>query len=179
MLKDNPVVCYTDLNNITIGKFAIGLYLGNSAPGSTYGAAGSLIVLLLWVYYSAQILFLGAEFTQVYANKFGSRIVADEDAIGLSPQARRAPAGANAADRSVYKPSKDAKTAVFTQPVISRPIAPAPVPVVPEPTPAPALQTAEAWAKNAHRYVVQALAIGLAGWQFASKYLFKQQATQS
>ncbi len=71
----------------TIGKLAIGLYLGNSAPGSTYGAAGSLIVLLVWVYYSAQILFLGAEFTQVYANKFGSRIVADEDAIALTPAA--------------------------------------------------------------------------------------------
>ncbi|MBK8901987.1 MAG: YihY/virulence factor BrkB family protein [Anaerolineaceae bacterium] len=75
----------------TIGKFAIGLYLGNSAPGSTYGAAGSLIVLLLWVYYSAQILFLGAEFTQVYANRFGSRIVADEDAIATSPTAQPAP----------------------------------------------------------------------------------------
>jgi membrane protein len=50
-----------------IGKFALGLYLGKSAVGSSYGAAGSLVVLLLWVYYSAQILFFGAEFTQVYA----------------------------------------------------------------------------------------------------------------
>jgi membrane protein len=74
----------------TVGKFAIGLYLGNSAPGSTYGAAGSLIVLLLWVYYSAQILFLGAEFTQVYANKYGSRIVADENAVPISPEAQPA-----------------------------------------------------------------------------------------
>lgn len=65
----------------TVGKWAIGLYLGNSATSSTYGAAGSLIVILLWVYYSSQILFLGAEFTQVYANKFGSRIVADEGAV--------------------------------------------------------------------------------------------------
>lgn len=56
-----------------IGKFALGLYLGRSAVGSTYGAAGSLVVLLLWVYYSAQILFFGAEFTQVYARKHGSR----------------------------------------------------------------------------------------------------------
>ncbi|NIV12934.1 MAG: YihY/virulence factor BrkB family protein, partial [Aliifodinibius sp.] len=46
-------------------------------PASSYGAAGSLIVILLWIYYSAQILFLGAEFTQVYANRFGSRIVAE------------------------------------------------------------------------------------------------------
>ncbi|HMN26590.1 MAG TPA: YihY/virulence factor BrkB family protein [Caldilineaceae bacterium] len=50
----------------TIGKSLIGLYLGNSAFGSTYGAAGSLAILLLWVYYSAQILFLGAEFTRAY-----------------------------------------------------------------------------------------------------------------
>jgi membrane protein len=50
----------------TVGKVLIGIYLGNSAFSSTYGAAGSLAVLLLWVYYSAQILFLGAEFTRVY-----------------------------------------------------------------------------------------------------------------
>jgi membrane protein len=59
----------------TIGKSLIGLYLGNSSVGSTYGAAGSFVVLLLWVNYSAQILFFGAEFTQVYANKYGSHIV--------------------------------------------------------------------------------------------------------
>lgn len=50
-----------------IGKWAIGLYLGNSAIASTYGAAGSLVVLLLWIYYSAQILLFGAEFTRVHA----------------------------------------------------------------------------------------------------------------
>lgn len=55
-----------------IGEWGLSYYLGSAAPESTYGAAGSLIVLLLWVYYSAQILFLGAEFTQVYAHKFGS-----------------------------------------------------------------------------------------------------------
>jgi membrane protein len=54
------------------GKLLIGLYLGRSAVSSTYGAAGALAVLLLWVYYSAQILLLGAEFTQVYARRFGS-----------------------------------------------------------------------------------------------------------
>ncbi len=52
----------------SIGKFLIGLYLGHSALSSTYGAAGSLVVILIWIYYSAQILFLGAEFTQVHAN---------------------------------------------------------------------------------------------------------------
>lgn len=52
----------------TAGKFAIGFYLGQSSFSSSYGAAGSLVVLLVWVYYSAQILFFGAEFTQVYAH---------------------------------------------------------------------------------------------------------------
>ncbi len=51
----------------TIGKFLIGLYLGHSGPASAFGAAGSLVVILLWVYYSSQILFFGAEFTHVYA----------------------------------------------------------------------------------------------------------------
>ena len=58
-----------------LGKYLIGLYLGTSTLSSTYGAAGSLVVFLLWVYYSAQILFLGAEFTQVYANKYGDGIL--------------------------------------------------------------------------------------------------------
>ena len=55
-----------------IGKFALGLYLGKAAVGSAYGAAGSLVILLVWVYWSAQILFFGAEFTQVYARRYGS-----------------------------------------------------------------------------------------------------------
>jgi membrane protein len=56
----------------SLGKYAIGLYLGNNAVASSFGAAGSVIVLLLWVYYSAQIFFLGAEFTRQYALRFGS-----------------------------------------------------------------------------------------------------------
>jgi len=56
-----------------LGQLGIGLYLGRSAVSSTYGAAGSLAIILLWVYYSAQILLLGAEFTQVYAKHLGSR----------------------------------------------------------------------------------------------------------
>jgi len=56
----------------SLGKYAIGLYLGSSGVASSFGAAGSLIALLLWVYYSAQIFFLGAEFTKQYALRFGS-----------------------------------------------------------------------------------------------------------
>jgi membrane protein len=56
----------------SVGKYAIGLYLGNSAVVSGFGAAGSLIALLLWIYYSAQIFFLGAEFTRQYALECGS-----------------------------------------------------------------------------------------------------------
>jgi membrane protein len=57
-----------------IGKFLIGFYLAKGALASSYGNAGAVIVMILWVYYSAQILFLGAEFTQVYANNYGSRV---------------------------------------------------------------------------------------------------------
>jgi membrane protein len=57
----------------TVGKTLIGWYLGSSAVASSYGAAGGLIVLLLWVYYSVQIFLLGAEFTKVYANQQGSK----------------------------------------------------------------------------------------------------------
>jgi membrane protein len=69
----------------TVGKFAIGLYLGKSDVGSAYGAAGSLVIILIWVYYSTQILLFGAEFTQVYANKVGARIVPSDNAVVEDP----------------------------------------------------------------------------------------------
>jgi membrane protein len=59
----------------TVGKELIGLYLGRTGTTSVYGAAGSLVILLLWVYYSAQILFIGAELTEVYSRRYGSRRV--------------------------------------------------------------------------------------------------------
>jgi membrane protein len=59
---------------LSAGKFLIGLYISYSGEGSAYGAAGSVVILMLWVYYSAQIFLMGAEFTQVYAERFGSRI---------------------------------------------------------------------------------------------------------
>ncbi len=58
----------------TLGNIVLGWYLARSSISSAYGAASSLAVLLFWVYYSAQILFVGAELTQVYANKYGSRV---------------------------------------------------------------------------------------------------------
>lgn len=64
-----------------VGKFCITLYIGNTDIGSTYGTAGSLVILLLWVYFSAIILYFGAEFTRCYALKFGSEIMPDEYAV--------------------------------------------------------------------------------------------------
>jgi membrane protein len=78
----------------TLGKFLIGLYLGRSSIASAYGAAGSLVVLLLWVYYAAQILYFGAELTRVYAEKFGSRVNATDraSADGTAPGSPGSPA---------------------------------------------------------------------------------------
>jgi membrane protein len=64
-----------------VGKWALGLYLASGTAASAYGAASSLITLLLWIYYSSQILLFGAEFTQVYANRFGSRPEPDHYAV--------------------------------------------------------------------------------------------------
>ncbi|RPI20463.1 MAG: YihY/virulence factor BrkB family protein [Chloroflexota bacterium] len=72
----------------TVGRTIIGLYLGNSETASNFGAASSVVIILLWVYYSAQILFFGAEFTQVYANELGSRIVPEEGAQRVGEEAR-------------------------------------------------------------------------------------------
>jgi membrane protein len=71
-----------------IGRLLIALYLSRTATGSTFGAAGSLVVLLIWIFYSAQILFLGAEFTQVYARLNGSRIRPSPDAVPVTEEAR-------------------------------------------------------------------------------------------
>jgi membrane protein len=72
----------------TIGKYILTLYLTMGSTASAYGAAGSLAALLIWVYYSAQILFFGAEFTQVYARKYGSRIKPAEHAVPITEERR-------------------------------------------------------------------------------------------
>jgi membrane protein len=75
-----------------LGKFGISLYIGKASVASTFGAAGSLAVLLVWVYYSSQIVLFGAEFTRAYANEYGTRVVADDNAIPVpeTPLARAA-----------------------------------------------------------------------------------------
>jgi membrane protein len=70
-----------------LGQFLIGLYLGKSSVASAYGAAGSVIILLLWIYYSGCILLFGAEFTKFYARECGSGMVPSEDAEPIAKQA--------------------------------------------------------------------------------------------
>lgn len=64
-----------------IGKYALGFYFGQADPGSTYGVAGSIILMLLWTNYTCLILFFGAEFTQVYARRYGQRIEPDDFSV--------------------------------------------------------------------------------------------------
>jgi membrane protein len=103
----------------TIGKFAIGLYLGKSDVGSAYGTAGSLVIILLWVYYSSQILLFGAEFTQVYANTSGEKIRPTEQAVAVnqakaggdahsaaSPSSRPGRPGPESAAPAIHSPSE-------------------------------------------------------------------------
>ena len=88
----------------SIGRFALGFYLGSGSFSNTYGAAASLVIILLWVFYSAQILFLGAEFTQVYARQYGSGVQPDADAVEMS-EASKAVQG-TPARKSVEKVSQ-------------------------------------------------------------------------
>jgi len=64
----------------TIGKSLISLYLGNSSIGSAYGAAGSFVIVLVWIFYSTQIFLFGAEFTQVWSRRYGSQIRPNKNA---------------------------------------------------------------------------------------------------
>ena len=73
----------------TLGKFVIGYYLATSGIASSFGAAGSVVIVLAWIYYSACILFFGAELTKVYARKFGSGIVPNSRAVLVARPAAR------------------------------------------------------------------------------------------
>lgn len=138
----------------TIGKTLLGIYIGNSGALSTYGAAGSLIIILLWIFYSAQILLFGAEFTQVYAMRYGSKIKPSEDAVAVTAEIR-ANEGlkqTGKATESVPKtaPMKDhipdgAKPVAYQPPMLSsQPRPAATMPAVMKPaTPAPAVTVVE------------------------------------
>lgn len=78
-----------------IGKFLLGLYFGMASPGSTYGAAGSVILILLWVNYTCLILFFGAEFTQVYAKRKGFALVPSENARWKDPRYKESDPGSS------------------------------------------------------------------------------------
>jgi membrane protein len=96
------------------GKFLIGLYLGHSSIASSYGAAGSLAVLLVWLYYAAQVFLFGAELTRAYANRFGTRIKPTENAVPLSAEARAEqgiPEGGNVKEPKGPLPRKSVRTA--------------------------------------------------------------------
>lgn len=71
-----------------IGKLLLGLYIARADLVSSYGAAGSVVVMLLWIYYSAQIFFFGAEFTQAYARLHGSRFEPTKNAVAVTPETR-------------------------------------------------------------------------------------------
>lgn len=69
-----------------VGKFVIGRYLGHSKISTTYGAAGSVVLILVWVYYSAIILYFGAEFTKVYTRVFGKKIIPNYYAVKIDKE---------------------------------------------------------------------------------------------
>jgi membrane protein len=106
----------------TLGKYALGLYLGNSNVATPFGAAGSLVVLFIWVYYAAQILFLGAEITQVYAETYGSGIRAKADAMPLS-NAAKVEQGTRAPDPTPNSAQAGTQPAAVVAPPPSRPLA--------------------------------------------------------
>jgi membrane protein len=89
----------------TIGKQLLGLYLGKSAPGSSYGAAGSIVALVVWVYYAAQILFMGAEFTQVQARRRGGQIEPSEHAELVGSESSEKKQGSARAGEPPLKPA--------------------------------------------------------------------------
>lgn len=78
---------------LTIGQIAIGFYLGRTSYSSIYGAAGSIVLLLVWIFYSAQVFFFGAEFTQIYSNRYGSGMRPSDQAVRIrdSDQGTQAP----------------------------------------------------------------------------------------
>jgi membrane protein len=85
----------------TVGKFALGLYLGRSNPGQAFGAAGALALMLVWIYYSSMIVLLGAEFTQMWANRRGQGIRPEKGAVRVVQETRHErPSGARPVEQT-------------------------------------------------------------------------------
>ena len=106
----------------SLGRFLIGFYLGQTATASAYGAAGSLVALLVWVYYSTQILFLGAKFTQVYARHYGAQIEPAANAVRVTLQERTEEGQADALPKTTK-----ATAPQLHIPAPSQPLKPTPV----------------------------------------------------
>jgi len=107
----------------TLGKFLIGLYIGKTGVASGFGAAGSIVVVLVWVYYSAQIFLLGAEFTWVYAHKFGSR--RDEKTLSADDhpeEIQRPEAAVETVPETIAATGVEARPVLSTSPPAHEPI---------------------------------------------------------
>jgi membrane protein len=104
----------------TIGQFLIGLYLGKLGVASGFGAAGSIVVLVVWVYYSAQIFLLGAEFTWLYAHSHGSR-AAEGEAVAPSTHPREIQADPAKLPPAAHAPELRPRATRDTTPGPSRP----------------------------------------------------------
>lgn len=102
---------------LNIGKAAIGLYLGRSGITSPFGAAGSLALVLLWVYYAAQVLFLGAAFTRVFSQEAGAQIQPDQDAVAVKtvPESEGQAKSASASRNTGRAPSKESRAGPQTR----------------------------------------------------------------
>jgi membrane protein len=85
--RDVLVGAFVTATLFSIGKYVLGLYLGTSSVASSYGAAGSVVALVVWVYYSSQLVFLGAEFTQVFARRYGCEIRPSRNAVFVDEHA--------------------------------------------------------------------------------------------
>jgi len=105
----------------TIGKFLIGVYIGKAGVASGFGAAGSIVVLLVWVFYSAQIFLLGAEFTWLYAHSRGSRAgERDEKATSHAPARAETGAQKPPAPQTPARPAFEPRAAFAALPPAER-----------------------------------------------------------
>jgi membrane protein len=147
-----------------LGQYALAAYFNFGSTTSAYGAAGSLVAVLLWAYYSACILLFGAEFTQVYAKMFGARIEPDKDAVPVTDEERAQHGMPRQKD---LQESADAVAtgAAHRGGAVREPLRPPRVVTITQPAPTPASATALATAG-----VAAGLIIGAIGWFKGRKY---------